>query len=561
MGDSLTATTPMANDDDIEGALTELLEAQKELERIGRMVVDGVKRIVSAGVNEKLVPGQNDVFARLHGKWYEDVWRDLKGAGFRDLGPFKQAVSEAPPEKDAYYRFALSDDGLIVASWFMLAAVDRVPCVILQSYRPDGTSCTTASGVILSGVPNHPDATAKLLPAGAPVGGMVKLHRREMERAGTTFTRFTNIDEIVAARLRDNTINKDFREEQGLALFEPYLRAFYKEEYEEQGAPILDVILEHPEWWTGEEPSEGQTAAEGHDPNAPVRLLFLMSRDPKTSRGHITTTGMLLHGLPELQMKDLAANHSRVARYLMMTVARKLVQLAGDSPDKPALDLASGVEITITPDDLPSKQSSPVLGRFPEVNEAGPITLRLDLEEFGGDGGKLGDIFSVLLQKKRAAELLHVKPPNGTTVDKDEWLRVTGRRLGLDTPAAQPFSALDDAMKAASQRAVQTLPALREQLQAGQHEGQIVAIKTVLPTESGTREYVWVTVDEWPPGEFGGTLSVQPTADCPGFTKGQRMRVADADVFDRAIFSPTEGPIEPALTDIVAQDFGVDLPD
>jgi hypothetical protein len=37
------------------------------------------------------------------------------------------------------------------------------------------------------------------------------------------------------------------------------------------------------------------------------------------------------------------------------------------------------------------------------------------------------------------------------------------------------------------------------------------------------------------------------------------MQVPEADVFDRAIVSKERGMVEAALTDVVAQEFGVDL--
>jgi len=114
-------------------------------------------------------------------------------------------------------------------------------------------------------------------------------------------------------------------------------------------------------------------------------------------------------------------------------------------------------------------------------------------------------------------------------------------------------------MEEASRRAVEGLPKLRQRLEAGLPNGQICVIKVGLEAAHGGKEFVWVRVTEWSSGTFVGRLEVQPT-DCPGYTVGQTMRVADAEVIDCAIVNPMEGPIEPALTDIVAQDFGVDLP-
>ncbi|HEX4683108.1 MAG TPA: hypothetical protein VH277_10380 [Gemmatimonadaceae bacterium] len=202
----------------------------------------------------------------------------------------------------------------------------------------------------------------------------------------------------------------------------------------------------------------------------------------------------------------------------------------------------------------------------------------LELEDFDREANNVGHaigVFAALMKGQRTPKLLTIRHPNPVrgggkapavsessiyAVDvftADEWLRMSCERLGLDVPSAKPFSAFRESMEAASRRAVEDLPAFRARLNAGLAKGQIPVIKTGLDATTGAKEYVWVQIVAWKDDDFAGVLAVQPR-HCPGYTNGQMMRVADADVFDRAIFSATEA-IEPPLTDVVAMDFGVDL--
>jgi hypothetical protein len=226
---------------------------------------------------------------------------------------------------------------------------------------------------------------------------------------------------------------------------------------------------------------------------------------------------------------------------------------------KPIGQRVSGIDLTITQDDLRQGQTSSVMGPANDAGEMPPVTVHLEPESFGEKLGRLGEIFDLWLEGKRAANLLSVKAPPGTRANSDEWLRESCRRLGMAVPQPVPLSAFHETMRTASRRGVNDLTTFRARLDAGLPAGQFAMIKTGLPGTSVRREYVWVRVIEWPAGEFVGTLEVQPV-DVQGVAKGQLLRVVDADVFDRTIVSTTDGVIEIAPTDIVVMDFGVPLP-
>ena len=350
----------------------------------------------------------------------------------------------------------------------------------------------------------------------------------------------------------------EFREAKGLELFEPMLRGMLGAEYDERGAPLVEAILAHPEWWTGQQASPLSLPSPGEQevspapnlpgPAAPIRLMFLSSQDG--GRGHLTTFGLLFEGLPEMQMKQLAGNHWRAARFLLGTVSKKLRHhpARSDSGEAFHSELRTGLTLTLGRDDVSPGEPMVVWGRYPEAGSgvAGPAVVRLKLEAFDEQASDPD------------TELLHVLPPLEYRGDKNTWLRDVCRSLGQNAPDPLPLESLESVMQAASERARATLGELRERFRRALPPGQTFAIKIGLTTTAGGREFVWIKVNDWQAdGILVGTLETQPT-QCPGFFLGQEMRVPESDVFDRAIGS-AEGLIDPALTDIVAQEFGVDV--
>jgi len=254
----------------------------------------------------------------------------------------------------------------------------------------------------------------------------------------------------------------------------------------------------------------------------------------------------MMHTLPELQMKRVAANHCRAARFLMGLVARKLVREIPHGP------IASGLELALTRDDVTAASPFITVGQYPEVEEPGPVGIRLVLEGFGQSRGFLSMF-------RADPELLHVVPPTGVTGDKDEWLRQTCRRLGQDAPAPLPHDHFHEEMAAASRKAREMLGAIRARFARGLPDNQVLLVKVGLATKRGDNEYAWVRVREWQVGgAVSGTLESTPR-DVDGLKRGQEMQMRESDVFDWAVFSQQRGILEGGRTDVVAQEFGVDL--
>ena len=294
-----------AQDDDIdvEDALAQLLEIQRKIDDHARRTVDRIKRLLDQ--REVLVPGVEEVFAKQHGAWYDATERDLVAEGFRVLGDYQpNDHGDKPPEKRPFYRFGLSADRTIVATWFLFPSEKPLHRIVLESSFADGATHATTRGIRGSGLPVPPNETRREMASDTSIQRLISAQRDEITRHVNPPIAFEGIDAILAERDREAREVAEFRRGIGLGLFEPYLRKVYGDRYEEEGAPLLQSIEAHPEWWTGEA-AEGPTSSGMPfvDANQPLHLMFLMSRDVNTERGHVTTFGLAFRGLPEMQMK------------------------------------------------------------------------------------------------------------------------------------------------------------------------------------------------------------------------------------------------------------------
>jgi len=280
------------------------------------------------------------------------------------------------------------------------------------------------------------------------------------------------------------------------------------------------------------------------DIDAPVPIMFLCSRNEATDRATITTLGLMFRGLPEMMVPELAGNHAQATRFLINTLARKLASLKGVVRLEDA-ETEAGLIVTLTRDDVAPNE--PFVRHDDELprGDATAVQVRLHFEPFGDDDDD-------------PAMLLRPLPMLGFGGDLDHWLRDTCRTLGQNAPDPLPASALDRELAAAAERAQAALPSIRERFRRGLAPDESLLVKVALVTSGGGAEHVWVRVVGWEDGTLSGVLESQPL-DCPGYTLGQEMRVAESDVEDRCIASQSLGIVEPGLTDAIVLDFGVDI--
>src|SRR5262245_26426670 len=95
----------------------------------------------------------------------------------------------------------------------------------------------------------------------------------------------------------------------------------------------------------------------------------------------------------------------------------------------------------------------------------------------------------------------------------------------------------DEELQAASRRAREKLPGLRERFNKGQPPGEHLLIKASFRTSNGGKEYMWVEVFAWSGERITGLLRDEPMY-VPGLHGGQTVTVSEKDVFDYARFLP-----------------------
>lgn len=515
--------SPDSKDDALEsfaGAFKELMELQRQIDETAQGLVKGVRTMVDHRSDYHPVRAAD--YPDHDAGYYDGTGKELASEGIATLGDFKDAAFDRlNPDKLAFVRLGLANDGTVGAMWLRLGTASSLA---LHSWLEDGRVITTVRSAMESGVPVPPTSLDERLDLETPVRDVVRRHRSRVRATSALPRQLADLKDLLASLASDEAATAEFREQEGLALFEPLLRKQLGDRYDEEGAPLVESIQAHPEWWTGEAPPETDQGDGG------FRLLFLRSPE-ESGRWHFTTAGLMMFGLPEIQMKEVAGNHCRAARLLMAVVARKL------------RDGATGPELVLDRSDVPHPNI--FLTRPDEVQDEGEARVLLVPEGFGDEPSDV-------------AGLVHLVPPKGYRGDKDHWLRVACRRLGQNAPLPLASDQLESELAAASRKAKAALGRLRERFQAGFPEDEELVIK-IGTGVVGSREYVWVRVREWTPaGLLIGTLESEPI-NAPDLQLHQEMQVREADVFDYAIVTRDRGMVEVALTDIVAQEFGVDV--
>jgi len=402
---------PPTPTDSPEDAFTELAELQQQIDDSARRIVKSVRTLVDHRTEYRPVRAAD--YPDFDAAYYDGTERDLAVEGIASLGDFDDAAfSRTHPDKNVFVRLGLAVDATTGAIWFRLGTASSLA---LQSWLEDGRTIITVRSSTESAVPNRPEVAVERVAPQTSVRDVVRRHRSRVAAAGALPRLLRGLEDLVQAYAADEQASAAFRDRQGLALFEPMLRKKLGDSYEDEGAPLVESILAHPEWWTGEAPQRAT-------PAGPISLMFLASRD-HDGRRHFTTAGLALHGLPDLQMNAVAANHCRAARFLMSVVARKLVRDVAQRP-RPA-----NLEVELTRADVALPADFVSLDRYPEVEmqSEGPARVRLVLE----------------------AERLQLLPPANRSGSKDEWLRDTCRRLGQDAPPPLPLDAFEAQMEAA----------------------------------------------------------------------------------------------------------------
>lgn len=89
----------------------------------------------------------------------------------------------------------------------------------------------------------------------------------------------------------------------------------------------------------------------------------------------------------------------------------------------------------------------------------------------------------------------------------------------------------DDALLAASRKAREKLPALRDHFNRNMKPGEYVQVKVPFPAPRGGNEYMWVEVSSWNGDRIKGLLRNEPV-NIPTLHGGQIVEVSEAKIFD-----------------------------
>jgi uncharacterized protein YegJ (DUF2314 family) len=88
-----------------------------------------------------------------------------------------------------------------------------------------------------------------------------------------------------------------------------------------------------------------------------------------------------------------------------------------------------------------------------------------------------------------------------------------------------------DELLAASQKAKEHLPQLREQFNSGLQPGETILLKAPFPPTGTEHEWMWVEVTRWKDGKIQGILDDDPVY-ATNLKAGQRVEVREEDIFD-----------------------------
>ncbi|MGQ0602580.1 MAG: DUF2314 domain-containing protein [Anaerolineales bacterium] len=95
----------------------------------------------------------------------------------------------------------------------------------------------------------------------------------------------------------------------------------------------------------------------------------------------------------------------------------------------------------------------------------------------------------------------------------------------------------DDELLAASRRARDKLPSLRQTFTAGLKPGEFIQVKAPFQTPDGNDEWMWVEVISWKSDKIRGLLKNEPI-NVPGLYAGQVVEISENTLFDYLVTFP-----------------------
>ena len=231
--------------------------------------------------------------------------------------------------------------------------------------------------------------------------------------------------------------------------------------------------------------------------------------------GWMTTRGLQKFGLPDLELRDVPPNLNQLS-VLMNAVAQFLVEetFLKVAESKGKLDQVSiAAEIGVDRA-LVARASARKPDGDPAAGGAATVALRYDS-----------------MERVPGPPMIRLERPPGFSGDTGIWLNhVAGQLLSTEDKVLMTDTSAQ-AMTRAHERAVAELHQIKERFMAGLKPGEVLFIKHGFPSSTGSKEYIWATVNRWE----GSALTVQvandPT-DVPGLQMGMTVMLGETDIFD-----------------------------
>lgn len=521
----------------------QLAELDKEIEDSARRIVERIVDMIDVVDDE--APSSREALIGRDFRWYQEVTNVMTSDGFSPPAAFEPRVwMSRAVESRAIVEYALGDAGTIVGSWYALTATKTRPerrTMNLFTLFEDGGSHETVAGGVASSLPLLDTEREDRLPEGTQISVLLARHRARITAYGSAPRHFVTIGEYHASREERSQQRAALRRGLGLSLVERYIEAEFTGDDAEVGSAYLDAIRKHPEWYkyasVNSEAAVAVSAATARAPTMPLNFLMSSTDD---GRRTLSTFGMLFSGLPELLLTGVAANHCRAARVLAGTVASGFARSRGpfgnDTEFVAQLVSLSGTRVTLTLTDAITAGVTQVVGNRNSL----PVDVHLTLRGF-------------TVEDEPSMLLLNPLPDESGSLD--ERLREACARLGVDVPTARGAGTGDEAMREAHEHAVTRMDEIRTRWRTRVASEEKVLVK-IRASQGELGEYVWLEVRDWRDGEIDGE-AVTP-APRVGLSLGQRITIKESQVYDQLVIAPSGATI-PALTDVVATDYGMDI--
>ncbi|HEX7941143.1 MAG TPA: hypothetical protein VF488_05035, partial [Gemmatimonadaceae bacterium] len=508
-------------------------------------------------------PSSREALLGYDFSWYQDVTHALATQGFTSPAAYEPTSwMSRPVESRVLVEYALGDDGTVVVSWFANGGTKtpREPGQVSAfTLFEDGTTFDTVVGGMSNPLPMLVTEYDEYLPPGTSVAQLITRHRARVAAHTGTPRRFESVGAYLVNRMERSKRRRAYRQGLGLSLVEQYIKTRFTGDRAEVGEAYLDAIRKHPEWYkyANGNPDAARTASNGANrkqeesrstppaprkegstepaakqvrdllPTMPIRFLMSETED---GRRTLTTFGVFFSGVPELLLREIAANHCRAARVLVGTVATGLNRhrsaISNEAEFLAQLVSERGARITIT-------RADAIAAGVTNVGDArggASVEVHLALRGFTPED---------------EAALLLVNPLPDESSSFDERLREACARLGVEVPAARGVDTRDEAMHLAHERAVTQLDEVRARWKTRAASEEKVLVK-FRATKGERGEYVWLEVRDWQDGVLHGEV-VTP-APRVGLARHQPTTIQQAQIYDHLVMGPS-GAVVPALTD------------